>query len=115
MDDLYFSLSSAQQPTNVVVEGVIDEVCKVKGCWLTLKAEEGASMRVTFKDYGFFVPKNISGRKVALKGNGIVSITSVDDQKHYAKDARKSDEEIAEITEPLQEYTFEASGVQLLD
>ena len=37
------------EETNVKVEGVIEEVCQKKGCWMTLRNEEGVSIRVTFK------------------------------------------------------------------
>ena len=36
---------------------------------------------------------------------------TVKDQQHYAKDAGKSEEEIAAITSPKMVYNFEAEGV----
>ena len=41
-------------------------------------------------------------------------ITSVSKLQHYAKDAGKSDEEVAKITEPKSEIVFTASGVLVL-
>jgi hypothetical protein len=115
VDELYAELVNNEKVENIIVEGTVDEVCQVKGCWMTLVAGDGTSMRVSFLDYGFFVPKNISGKKVVMKGTGMVTVTSVADLQHYAEDAGDSEEEIAAITEPLEEFTFIADGVQLLD
>ena len=93
------------------VEGKVNNVCQAKGCWMTLDKGDGTTMRVTFKDYGFFVPKNISGKTVVINGKAYVDVTSVDELKHYAEDAGKSKEEIAKITEPEKALAFEADGV----
>ena len=45
------------------------------------------------------------------EGKAFVKETSVEELKHYAEDAGKSKEEIAKITEPKLEMSFEASGV----
>jgi hypothetical protein len=97
----------------VKLTGVIDEVCQKKGCWMTLKNSNGESLRVTFKDYAFFMPKDGSGRVAIAEGIAKVEETSVADLQEYAKDAGKSAEEIAAITEPEKELVFEASGVIL--
>ncbi|MCP4121834.1 MAG: DUF4920 domain-containing protein [Bacteroidetes bacterium] len=115
VDDLYGILAEVDSVENVVVEGTIEDVCQVKGCWMTLVASNGDAMRVSFYDYGFFVPKDGSGKKVMMKGAGRVEVTSVSDLQHYAQDAGDSEEEIAAITEPLREFTFVADGVQLLN
>jgi Domain of unknown function (DUF4920) len=93
------------------VEGVVLEVCQTKGCWMTMEKGDGTKMRVTFKDYGFFVPKDISGKTVVIEGIAKVKTTTVEELQHYAEDAGKSKEEIAKITTPKSELTFEASGV----
>ncbi|MEN2282016.1 DUF4920 domain-containing protein [Algoriphagus sp. SE2] len=95
--------------------GEIDEVCSSKGCWLTMELPNGNSMRVTFKDYEFFVPKNSQGYPVILEGVAILTETDVETQRHYAKDAGKPVEEIEKITEPKREITFEAVGVKIKD
>ena len=93
------------------VSGVVESVCQVKGCWMKVKLDNGQSMRVTFKDYGFFVPKDISGKTVVFEGNAKTKTTSVDELRHYAEDAGKSKDEVAKITEPKTELTFVANGV----
>lgn len=89
----------------------VDEVCQMKGCWMTLNLNNGNQVRVTFKDYGFFVPKDIAGKEVIINGKAFVEETSVADQKHFAEDAGKSPEEIATITAPKLTFSFEADGV----
>ena len=91
----------------------VTEVCKVKGCWMMLR--DGATqVRVTFKDYGFFMPKNLVGRKVALEGVLTEETLSEKDARHYAEDAGKSPKEIAAIVGDQKEYSFEATGVVVL-
>jgi hypothetical protein len=95
----------------VKLEGEVESVCQVKGCWMKVKMADGSLMRVSFKDYGFFMPKDIAGQKVIMEGVAAVKTTSLADLKHYAEDAGKSPEEIAKITEPKTELTFVADGV----
>ena len=102
-------------PAKVV--GAAGSVCQVKGCWMDMvsNSEGNPPMRVSFKDYGFFVPKDISGRTVVLDGYAYRSVTSVEDLRHYAEDEGLSKEEIEKITEPQEEIKFLASGVLLMD
>ena len=93
------------------VSGLVESVCQVKGCWMKVKMDGGQTMRVTFKDYGFFVPKDIAGKIIVFEGNAKTKTTSIEDLRHYAEDAGKSKDEIAKITEPKTELTFEANGV----
>ncbi len=96
--------------------GKVGEVCQKKGCWMTIVAENSdlPEMRVTFKDYAFFMPKDLAGKRVVIDGFAYVSETSVEELRHYAEDAGKSPDEIAGITEPLREVAFEAAGVLVL-
>ena len=93
------------------IMGEIKEVCTNKGCWFTMDLPNGESMRVTFKDYGFFVPTNSQGFPILLKGVATMTETDVDTQRHFAEDQGKSKEEIEMINEPKREITFEATGV----
>ena len=95
----------------VKVKGTIASVCQRKGCWLQVDIGEGKTMRVRFKDYAFFVPKDISGKTVVLDGYAYNSTTSVAQLRHYAEDAGKSKAEIEKITEPEVDLDFEARSV----
>jgi hypothetical protein len=90
---------------------IVTDVCKSKGCWMKLNLKNGEEVMVKFKDYGFFVPKEIEGREVVVNGIAFVDNMSVDDQRHYAEDAGESQEDIARIKEPKKTFEFEADGV----
>jgi len=94
---------------DVKVKTTINEVCAMKGCWIEIAVGE-ENARVTFKDYGFFLPKNSQGKEVILIGKAYKSKTSVEDLKHYAMDGGKSKEEIDAITEEEVTLNIVASG-----
>ncbi|MEM6360844.1 MAG: DUF4920 domain-containing protein [Bacteroidota bacterium] len=97
---------------NLKVESEILATCAMKGCWMNVALNDDEHMRVTFKDYGFFVPKEgVEGKKVIFEGYAKKIATDVETLRHFAKDAGKSQEEIDAITEPKDEITFIASGV----
>lgn len=98
-----------------VIEAKVTEVCQAKGCWMKVELPNGESMRVTFKDYGFFMPKDLAGKSVKMSGVAKKEETDVETLKHFAEDGGKSEEEIAQITEPKMDYKFIASGVKLMD
>ncbi|MBB1140445.1 DUF4920 domain-containing protein [Myroides sp. WP-1] len=91
----------------------IKEVCQKKGCWMQVDLDQEKSSFVRFKDYGFFAPMNAGGHEVVMQGKAFVSVVSVDELKHYAKDAGKSEVEIEAITEPKITYAFEADGIAI--
>ena len=75
----------------------IKEVCTNKGCWVSMDLPNGESMRVTFKDYGFFLPTNSQGYPIIIKGVANMVETDVETLRHFAEDQGKSEEEIASI------------------
>lgn len=101
----------SEETMNAKVTGTVESVCQVKGCWMKVKMDNGETMRVMFKDYAFFVPKDIAGKTVVFEGEAQKKTVPVEHLQHYAQDAGKSKEEIAKITEPKQELTFIADGV----
>ncbi|MBT8299118.1 MAG: DUF4920 domain-containing protein [Maribacter sp.] len=94
-------------------KAVVKEVCQEKGCWMKVELDGGEEAMVRFKDYGFFMPKDIAGKEVIVNGLAFVEEMSVEDQRHYAEDGGKSEEEIAKITKPKKTFGFEADGVLL--
>lgn len=104
-----------ENKADMKVEGEVVTVCKKKGCFMTVKISDKETMFVKFKDYGFFMPKDMpAGTKVVIDGFAERKETSVEDLKHYAEDAKKSPEEIAKITQPKKEIVFEAKGAVIL-
>ncbi len=95
----------------VTFKSKIEDVCQTKGCWMNLTLNENESSFVKFKDYAFFVPMNAAEKEAVVKGKAFVSIESVNDLKHYAEDAGKSQAAIDSITKPEITYGFLADGV----
>ena len=89
----------------------INSVCKKKGCWMKLDLGNGETAFVRFKDYSFFVPLNADGSEALVNGYAFIDVVSVDELKHYAKDAGKSQVEINKIIKPEITYSFTATGV----
>ncbi len=100
-----------KESMNAKVTGTVESVCQAKGCWMKVKMDNGETMRVSFKDYGFFVPKDIAGKTVVMQGVAEKKTTPVDELRHYATDAGQSKAEVAKITEPKNELAFVADGV----
>lgn len=52
----------------VLIEGLVRRACSRKGCWMELAEDEtGPGCRVTFKDYGFFVPTDSAGAQARVE------------------------------------------------
>jgi hypothetical protein len=96
---------------NVKFASKVHEVCKKKGCWMSMELPDGKESFVKFKDYAFFVPKNADNSEAIVSGKAFVDVVSVAELQHYAKDGGKSQEEIEKITEPKITYAFMADGV----
>lgn len=97
--------------TTIKFSSDINSVCKKKGCWMTLALNDDTESHVTFKDYSFFVPKDADGKTAIVEGVAYKRIVPVDELQHMAEDGGKTAEEIAAITEPEEQYSFEATGV----
>jgi len=111
--DLATALKNPEQFTGktVRISGPITAVCQTKGCWMHLGAQTPPVM-VKFKDYGFFVPKDASGRTAIVEGTMSMKQETVEQTRHYLEDAGKT-EEAAKVTEGRKLYHFMASGVAI--
>jgi hypothetical protein len=93
------------------IEGTILSSCPKKGCWMQVKIDSD-TIQVTFKDYGFFVPKTgLENKKTILEGYPKQDTISIKMLKHFAEDAGKSQKEIDKITKPEYKISFVADGV----
>lgn len=95
----------------VVIEGVIATSCDRKGCWMQLAPAAGQpGVRVTFKDYGFFIPLDAKGMSARAEGVAVVKTLS-------KKEADHLEEEGAKLTRntdgTANEVSFIANGVEL--
>lgn len=104
-------LLKKQESVDAKIEGKVIDVCPQKGCWVKLEITPQQYAFVRMKDYGFFVPTALKGRHVVVEGNAKTIVTSVEDLKHYAEDAKKSQAEIDAIKEPKEEIQLIAKGI----
>jgi hypothetical protein len=109
-----FDKLKAGDTLNVKFKSKIKNVCQKKGCWMTLVLPNEKEAFVKFKDYAFFVPKNAKDEEVIVNGKAFVSIESVEELKHYAKDEGKSQAAIDSIVTPKTTYSFMADGVLII-
>lgn len=93
-----------------LLQAKIDQVCKKKGCWMTIKSKT-RDMRVIFKDYSFFVPVSITGKDVLVEGSVTEKQLTLAETKHFVEDAGGDP---SKVTEPMMDYQFVASGVKVV-
>ena len=108
------SLYDNDSKFNAKFEATVVDVCQMKGCWMRLDLGDNKKVMVSFKDYGFFVPKDISGKNVIVSGEAFKKTISIDELKHYASDRGESKDIIASIDKPEIVYSLIANGVKLL-
>ena len=98
---------------NTKLKAKVIDVCQMKGCWMKLDIGNEKEIMVNFKDYSFFVPKNIIGKNVIVSGNAFKRNMSTEELKHYARDRGESESAISLIVEPKEIYSLTAKGVVL--
>ncbi|OIP49837.1 MAG: DUF4920 domain-containing protein, partial [Flavobacteriaceae bacterium CG2_30_34_30] len=114
--DAMAAIYDAMKPGDTVdvkFSSTVNEVCQSKGCWMKMDLGEKEVM-IKFKDYAFFMPKDIAGKEVILNGKAFIEEMSIEDQKHFAEDAGKSEDEIADIKESKRTLSFVSDGVLIL-
>lgn len=103
---------SAYAGKSVTVEGTIGAVCTRKGCWMEIASKkDGKAIRVTFKDYGFFVPTDSKGMVVLAEGEVKVNPMSKEDVEHMESEGATVDNKKPDGT--AMEIAFVATGVEL--
>jgi hypothetical protein len=113
--ELQKDLKATSKIESVAVRGEVTDVCPKRGCWISVKTDDGASFFVKMKDYAFFVPTAVKGKNVVLEGSVERKVTSVEELKHYAKDAKKTKAEIDAINASKEEIRFLASGIKVVN
>jgi hypothetical protein len=101
----------AKDGRTVFVSGVVERNCTTKGCWMQVAPAPGEKgVRVTFKDYGFFIPLNSKGMKVKAVGTIVTKHHEKDQVDHLEAEGaalyRNADGTATEVT-------LVASGVEL--
>jgi hypothetical protein len=98
----------------VVVEGHVRRVCQRRGCWMELAAaadDDAPHCRVTFKDYGFFVPVDGAGSRARLEGTASVRTVPKGHVEHLASEGGRFAERAEDGT--AREVQLVATGVEL--
>lgn len=96
----------------VRVDGFLKDVCRKKGCWTVLR-DGKTEVRVKFRDYSFFVPRDASGRRAIVQGIVSEKTISEAEARHYAEESGKP-EEAKKIKGPQKIMAFMATGVEIL-
>lgn len=105
--------ASKDKKVQAKITAKVMDVCPKKGCWMNLYVNDSTTAFVKMKDYGFFVPMDMIGKTVVLEGEAYEKITSVNELRHYAEDAKKPQSEIDAITEPQKSIRFTATGIKV--
>lgn len=111
----FYKKLEADQSAALQFKGRVNSVCMAKGCWMVLALEDGEQARITFKDYGFFVPADLVGKEVVVNGMAKVAEISEEERRHYAEDAGRTAAEINGITGSKRSYSLIAEGVIVED
>jgi hypothetical protein len=93
--------------SEVVVNTQIVKVCQKKGCFFIAR-DGDAVARVTFRNYGFFIPTDAGGKRVTLAGTFSRQTLTENQSEHMASDLGGP----VSNTDPL-EYVIVASSVRI--
>ncbi|MCA9523358.1 MAG: DUF4920 domain-containing protein [Myxococcales bacterium] len=93
------------------IRGVVQDVCRKKGCWLLLKSGKHV-MRVRFVRYSFFVPTNSKGYGVTVYGRAKVTMIPERLARHYAEESGDP-QKAKTIKGPQKTVVFTADWVSL--
>lgn len=94
----------------IKIQGQVTEVCQAEGCWMIL-VDGDSYARITFEDYGFFVPIETSMQRSVVYGVLSEHILSGEQVEHYAQDA--GSQSTLEMKGEVKEYSLLARAVQL--
>lgn len=94
----------------VVVEGTVADVCQNKGCWTIITDGEN-SIRVDFKNYGFFIPWDSEGKRISVKGKVYRKVIDKNVAKHWAEEQKNPTRSPDEIVEDEIVIMITAAGV----
>ena len=101
----------------VRIEGLVTDVCPMKGCWMQLAAEKGMEVRVKVQDDVIVIPKEASGHQASAEG--IVKVRSFERQEwidwhaHLAEEKGEKFDESTVGDGPFQMVSLEGLGVEI--
>lgn len=98
----------------VTVEGEVRRACTRKGCWMELSEAQDAAApgcRVTFKDYGFFVPTDSAGSKARVEAKVETRVVKPEMVAHLESEGGTFREKAADGS--AREVRLVATGVEM--
>jgi hypothetical protein len=95
----------------VLLKAKVGKVCKKKGCWMSLENKTG-EVRVTFENYGFFVPISLVGKNVLLEGILNSHKMTLEETKHFIEDEGGDPKQVKNART---EYRVVATSVKLVE
>lgn len=104
------ALAESKSGSTVLVTATAASVCQKKGCWVVLQ-DGDKSVRVTMKDYGFFLPADVAGKTLVVEGVLEEKVVPEADRQHYAKDEGKSKADVKAIQGDSKEWGLVASSI----
>ncbi len=110
LNEAIASLEAGNLAADVKISGQITEVCQAKGCWMIL-VDGDVYARVTFYDYGFFVPIETSMQRSIVFGALSETVLTGEQAEHFAQDAGA--QSTVKPAGDVKEYSIVAKSVQL--
>lgn len=102
----------------VLVEGEVDEVCKMAGCWMNLKSDKEGTIRIKVKDGDIVFPVEATGKMARAEGTvyeiELTQEEAVDYYEHVAEEQGKEFDP-ASVTGPITLYQIKGLGAQILE
>lgn len=98
----------------VIVEAMVRSSCTQKGCWMELSPtleSHDQGCRVTFKNYGFFVPKGLKGARSRVEGTITLKTVTPEQVKHWEGEGATFAKKFADGS--AREVQIVATGVEL--
>jgi hypothetical protein len=75
----------------VKTQGEITQVCQRMGCWMELRGEPNTpAIRVPMAGHGFFLPRDVAGRRATVQGAVEVRELSEDDARHLEEEGAQA-------------------------
>ncbi len=100
----------------VLIQGRVRSACTKKGCWMELAdaaAKDAVGTRVTFKDYGFFVPTTSAGKAACVEGVVSSRRVSPEEVTHLEAEGARFPSKMPDGS--AREVRIVATGVDLWD
>jgi hypothetical protein len=90
------------------VKARIAKVCQKKGCFFIAQQDQHI-LRVSFRDYSFFIPTDSSGKTVILAGELVQKEVSPKQAAHFKADLRSE----TDLVKPGLVYEIVADSVKI--